>query len=101
MTNPWAPVKAFQGKSFEQNSKETNNSTPKTITLEEYRQDPLKALDDAGVCGRVDVVENNKLVMSIDRSPLQEIVLPPSEIEVKIPVQKAERKKKPTKRRKK
>lgn len=106
MSAPWNFVKAFENKTFEQSSKETNESVPTkigiSISLEQYQKEPVKALDDAAKFGRVNIVENNEIVMIIDRNPPPpiEIVLPPEEpmIKMTVPVEKPKQKRKKRKK---
>ena len=89
MNRVWDFVKAFGGKTFEQNAKGTNDSIPKTEQ-----------------CVRVDdAVKNNETIMMIDRNPPAEVALPTETIVIEKTVseEKPKRKKKQTttKRKKK
>lgn len=84
MTKPWNFVKSFERKSFEQSSKDTNNSVPEKETYE-INTDYLNEI-------KIKQIEEERRVREIIES---EIVLPLEEpvVEVIVPVEKPKRKK--------
>ena len=115
MSKPWDFIKAFENKSFEQNSKETNNSIPTKMEAAakviEETVAPNKALEKVGVSISIDQktlddawksaskimgAESEKILDEAAKRIDAYVTLPPekSVVEVVVPVEKPKKKQK-------
>ena len=87
MSKPWALVKAFEGKTFEQNSKETNGSIPTKMEAAVIDQ---KTLDDAWKsASKIMGAESEKILVEAAKRIDAYVILPSEKpvIEVVVPVE--------------